>query len=53
MRDDREAIGKGNILGGGKTRGQKGVNYREPGDSEGLPGRGDSGSSSPRTGNRG
>lgn len=49
MRDDQEAINKGNIMGGGRTRGVKG-DYAEPGDEEGLPGRGESGSSSLRMG---
>lgn len=52
MRDDREAIDKGNIIGS-RTRGAgKGMDYTEPGDTEGLPGMGDSGSSSLRTGGR-
>ncbi|KAF8536985.1 hypothetical protein BDD12DRAFT_982429 [Trichophaea hybrida] len=52
-RDEEEAIDSRNIMGkvgeGVKTRGVK-KSYREPGDEEGLPGRGDSGSSSLRTG---
>ena len=38
-RDDSEAIDKGNILDGGRTRGAKPTGtYTEPGDDEGLPG---------------
>ena len=52
-RDEKEAIKPENILRGGEkgrtTRGVK-KDYKEPGDEEGLPGRGESGSSSLRTG---
>lgn len=44
-RDENEAIDKSNIISG-RTRGAKpSGTYTEPGDEEGLPGRGDSGSS--------
>lgn len=49
-RDGREAINEGETVAG-RTRGagkRKGT-YREPDDTEGLPGRGDTGSSSLRT----
>jgi len=37
--DEKEAIDKSNIIGGGKTRGAKPTGtYQEPGDEEGLPG---------------
>jgi hypothetical protein len=51
-RDEKEAIDTRNILPGAEkgiqTRGVK-KDYKEPGEEEGLPGRGDSGSSSLRT----
>jgi len=52
-RDDKEAINTENIIEGSRTRpgGQKGVNYREPGDEEGMPPP-DDGTSSLRTGGR-
>jgi len=53
-RDEKEAIDTRNILPGAENKGiqTRGVekDYKEPGDEEGLPGRGDSGSSSLRTG---
>lgn len=38
--DDKDAIDKSNIVGGGRTRGAKPASggYAEPGDEEGLPG---------------
>ncbi|KAB5545857.1 hypothetical protein GE09DRAFT_1224806 [Coniochaeta sp. 2T2.1] len=48
-RDDKEAIDKGNILKGDRTRHAKPVaTYREPGDEEGLPS-GEDGTSSTST----
>ncbi|KAH8808660.1 hypothetical protein F5884DRAFT_378690 [Xylogone sp. PMI_703] len=45
--DERDAIDKGNILRGGRTRGAKPTagGYNEPGDEEGLPGPNDGTSS--------
>jgi Histone chaperone domain CHZ len=44
-KDDNEAIDQSNIIEG-RTRGAKpSGGYTEPGDEEGLPGRGDSGAS--------
>ena len=53
-RDDKEAINTENIIGGSRSRSggqRKVVNYREPGDEEGMPPP-DDGTSSLRTGGR-
>ncbi len=47
-KDDADAIDKNNIIGG-RTRGAApSGGYREPGDEEGLPGRGETGASAIR-----